>query len=283
MKVGVVFPQTEIGSDPDIIGRFATTAESLGYDHILAYDHILGANTQSRPDWQGPYTSESMFHEPLVLFSYIAGITKTIGLVTGVIILPQRQTAVVAKQAACVDVLSNGRLRLGIGTGWNEVEYECLDENFNDRGIRSEEQIDLLRQLWKEEAITYEGKWHQITDAGLNPLPPNKNIPIWLGGMAPQVIDRVARIADGWFPFVNKELGSQIQQMIERAKVAERDPSTIGIECMVPLDTTVDKVKSLQDLGVTQVAVVTMNQSLESPEKHIDAIKQSRENLAAYF
>lgn len=283
MKVGVVFPQTEIGSDPDIISRFATTAESLGYDHILAYDHILGASTQSRPDWQGPYTSESMFHEPLVLFSYLAGLTKTIEFVTGVIILPQRQTAVVAKQAACVDVLSNGRLRLGIGTGWNEVEYDCLDENFNDRGVRSEEQIDLLRQLWKDEAITYKGKWHQITDAGLNPLPPNKNIPIWLGGMAPQVIDRVARLADGWFPFVNKELGSQIQQMIERAKVAERDPSTIGIETMVPLDTTVDKIKSLQDLGVTQVAIVTMNQSLENPEQHIDAIKRTRENLAAYF
>ena len=170
-----------------------------------------------------------------------------------------------------------------IGTGWNDVEYECLGENFNDRGIRSEEQIDLLRRLWKDEAITYEGKWHKITDAGLNPLPPNKNIPIWLGGMAPQVIDRVARLADGWFPFVTKELGSQIQQMIERAKVAERDPSTIGIECMVPLSTTVDKIKSLQDLGVTQVAIVTMNQSLESPEQHIDAIKRTRENLAAYF
>ena len=207
MKIGVVFPQTEIGSDPATISRFATTAESLGYDHILAYDHILGASTQSRPDWQGPYTSESMFHEPLVLFSYLAGLTKTIGLVTAVIILPQRQTAVVAKQAACVDVLSNGRLRLGIGTGWNDVEYECLGENFNDRGIRSEEQIDLLRRLWKDEAITYEGKWHKITDAGLNPLPSNKNIPIWLGGMAPQVIDRVARIADGWFPFVSQRTG----------------------------------------------------------------------------
>ena len=283
MKIGVVFPQTEIGSDPATIARFATTAESLGYDHILAYDHILGASTQSRPDWQGPYTSESMFQEPLVLFSYLAGLTKTIGLVTAVIILPQRQTAVVAKQAACVDVLSNGRLRLGIGTGWNEVEYESLAENFNDRGIRSEEQIDLLRRLWKDEAITYKGKWHKITDAGLNPLPSNKNIPIWLGGMAPQVIDRVARIADGWFPFVTKALGSQIQQMIERAKVAERDPSTIGIECIVPLSTTVDKIKSLQDLGVTQVAIVTMNQSLESPEQHIDEIKRTRENLAAYF
>jgi len=283
MKIGVVFPQTEIGSDPATITRFATTAESLGYDHILAYDHVIGASTQSRPDWQGPYTSESMFHEPLVLFSYLAGLTKTIGLVTAVMILPQRQTILVAKQAACVDVLSNGRLRLGIGTGWNEVEYESLAENFNDRGIRSEEQIDLLRRLWKDEAITYKGKWHKITDAGLNPLPSNKNIPIWLGGMAPQVIDRVARIADGWFPFVTKALESQIQQLIERAKVAERDPSTIGIECIVPLSTTVDKIKSLQDLGVTQVAIVTMNQSLESPEQHIDEIKRTRENLAAYF
>ena len=283
MKIGVVFPQTEIGSDPPTITRFATTAESLGYDHILAYDHVIGASTQSRPDWQGPYTSESMFQEPLVLFSYLAGLTKTIGLVTAVIILPQRQTILVAKQAACVDVLSNGRLRLGIGTGWNEVEYESLAENFNDRGIRSEEQIDLLRRLWKDEAITYKGKWHKITDAGLNPLPSNKNIPIWLGGMAPQVIDRVARIADGWFPFVTKALESQIQQLIERAKVADRDPSTIGIECIVPLSTTVDKIKSLQDLGVTQVAIVTMNQSLESPEQHIDEIKRTRENLAAYF
>lgn len=283
MKIGVVFPQTEIGSDPATIARFATTAESLDYDHILAYDHVIGASTQSRPDWQGPYTSESMFHEPLVLFSYLAGLTKTIGLVTAVMILPQRQTILVAKQAACVDVLSNGRLRLGIGTGWNEVEYESLAENFNDRGIRSEEQIDLLRRLWQDEAITYKGKWHKITDAGLNPLPLNKNIPIWLGGMAPQVIDRVARIADGWFPFETKALGSQIQQMIERAKVAERDPSTIGIECIVPLSTTVDKIKSLQDLGVTQVAIVTLDQSLESPEQHIDAIKRTRENLAAYF
>ncbi len=171
MKMGVVFPQTEIGSDPAMIAKFATTAESLGYDHILAYDHVLGANTESRPDWQGPYTTKSMFQEPFVLFGYLAGLTKTIGLVTGVIILPQRQTALVAKQAACVDVISNGRLRLGIGTGWNEVEYEALDANFHDRGVRSEEQIELLRRLWKDEAISYDGRWHKVTDVGLNPLP----------------------------------------------------------------------------------------------------------------
>ena len=126
MKLGVVFPQTEIGSDPADVARFATTAEELGYDHLIAYDHVLGANTASRPDWRGPYTAESMFHEPFVLFGYLAGLTKAIELVTAVIILPQRQTALVAKQAACVDVLSRGRLRLGIGTGWNTVEYDSL-------------------------------------------------------------------------------------------------------------------------------------------------------------
>jgi len=279
MKPGVVFPQTEISADPDIIATFATTAESLGYDHMLAYDHVLGANTASRPDWQGPYTTESMFQEPFVLFSYLAGLTKTIEFVTAVIILPQRQTALVAKQAACLDSISRGRLRLGVGTGWNQVEYEGLGENFNNRGERSEEQIDLLRRLWKDEAIDFEGKWHKITDAGLNPLPERRNIPIWLGGMAPQVIDRVGRIADGWFPFVNKGLADQIQQMHKSAKKAGRDPASIGIECIVPTSTSADLIKSLQDQGVTHFALVTMNQGLANPQAHIDAIKEARDRL----
>jgi probable F420-dependent oxidoreductase len=283
MKIGVVFPQTEIGSDPDMIAKFAVTAESCGYDHLLAYDHVLGANTESRPDWQGPYTTESMFQEPLVLFAYLAGLTTTIELVTGVIILPQRQTSLVAKQAACVDVISKGRLRLGVGTGWNPVEYEALGADFSNRGIRSEEQIHLMRQLWKEDAISFEGKWHTVTDAGLNPLPVKKNIPIWLGGMAPQVIDRVARLADGWFPFATKALGGQIQQMYERAKIAGRDPLSIGIECIMPSNTTIDEIKALEDLGVNQIALVTMNRGLADPESHIDAIKQSRETLASAF
>ena len=283
MKIGVVFPQTEIGSDPEVVAKFATTAESLGYDHLLAYDHVLGANTASRPDWQGPYTTQSMFQEPLVLFSYLAGLTTSIELVTAVIILPQRQTALVAKQAACVDVISKGRLRLGVGTGWNEVEYEALGANFNNRGRRSEEQIDLLRKLWRDEAITYDGEWHKVTDAGLNPLPTNRNIPIWLGGMAPNVIDRVARLADGWFPFVNKNLSAQIHQLHEGAKVAGRDPADIGIECIIPTDTSVDRLKALQDMGVSHVAMVTMNQQLPDPSAHIDAVAKSREVLAQAF
>jgi|TARA_B110000196_G_scaffold304116_1_gene300567 probable F420-dependent oxidoreductase len=283
MKIGVVFPQTEIGSDPAAAAAYATTAESLGYSHLLAYDHVLGANTASRPDWQGPYTMNSMFQEPLVLFSYLAGLTKSIELVTGVIILPQRQTALVAKQAACVDVLSGGRLRLGVGTGWNEVEYEALGENFKNRGRRSEEQIDLLRRLWKDEAISFDGEWHKVTDAGLNPLPAKRHIPIWLGGLAPAVIDRVGRIADGWFPFVNKNLASQIKQVHEVAKTAGRNPADIGIECIVPVDSDVDFLKSLQDQGVTQFALVTMNIGLKDPQAHIDAIKKARETLEGFF
>jgi probable F420-dependent oxidoreductase len=283
VKIGVVFPQTEIGADPDVIAKFATTAESLGYDHLVAYDHVLGANTASRPDWQGPYTTESMFQEPLVLFSYLAGLTSTIELVSAVIILPQRQTALVAKQAACVDVLSKGRLRLGVGTGWNDVEYEALGANFHDRGLRSEEQIDLLRQLWRDDAISFTGKYHKITDAGLNPLPINKNIPIWLGGMASQVIDRVGRLADGWFPFVNKNLSAQIGQMRASAVNAGRDPDSIGVECIIPADTDAERVKGLQDMGVTHVALVTMNQKLADPAAHLDAISRGRDTLAQAF
>ena len=283
MKLGVVFPQTEIGDDPDRVARFATTAEQLGYDHIIAYDHVLGASTQSRPDWQGPYTMNSMFQEPLVLFAYLAGLTKTLEFASGIIILPQRQTALVAKQAACVDVLSNGRLRLGIGTGWNDVEYEALGENFNNRGKRSEEQIDVLRKLWADEAITYDGTWHKITDAGLNPLPVNKSIPIWLGGMAPQVIDRVGRLADGWFPFANKDLANQLEQVREVARRAGRDPESIGIECIVPTNTDADRLKSLQEIGVSHVAMVTMNQELADPAAHIDAISSARAVLATAF
>ena len=277
MKLGVVFPQTEIGRDPAVVAEFATTAEAIGYDHLIAYDHVLGASTASRPDWQGPYTAESLFHEPFVLFGYLAGLTKTLELVSAVIILPQRQTALVAKQAACVDVLSQGRLRLGIGTGWNAVEYEALAENFHDRGARSEEQIDLMRRLWADDVISFAGKWHTVTEAGLNPLPVNRRIPVWLGGMAPQVIDRVGRIADGWFPFFNPGLETQIGTVRAAAERAGRDPAEIGIECMTPLgdggDDARGRLQKLADLGVSHAAVVTMNAGLD-PQGHIDAIKR---------
>lgn len=273
MKIGVVFPQTEIGTDPAAVADFAATAEGVGYHHLIAYDHVLGASTANRPDWQGPYTAESLFHEPFVLFGYLAGATKTLELVTAVIILPQRQTALVAKQAACVDVLTGGRLRLGVGTGWNAVEYEALGENFHDRGVRSEEQIAVLRQLWAQESVSYQGRWHTITEAGLNPLPAKRHIPVWLGGMAPQVIARVGRIADGWFPFYNPKLGEQVQAVRQAAEAAGRDPSAIGIECMTALgDGARRRLEEMAALGVTHAAVVTMNAGLTGPQAHMDAI-----------
>lgn len=276
MKIGVVFPQIEIGDNPDIIAGFATTAEELGYHHIVVYDHVLGAGTASRPDWRGPYTSASMFHEPFVLYGYLGALTSKLELVTAVIILPQRQTVLVAKQAASLDVLTKGRLRLGIGTGWNEVEYEGLGESFSNRGARSEEQIDVMRKLWTNDVISYDGRWHKITDAGINPLPA-RQIPIWLGGMADKVIDRVARIGDGWFPFFNPNLQNQLEQLRTTARKHGRDPQEIGIEVMTPLgeasDKQLDQLKKLRDMGVTHSAVVTMNAGLQK-EDHIDAIKR---------
>src|SRR5215475_7588104 len=177
MRIGVVFPQTEIGSDPGAVREYAQAAEELGYSHILAYDHVLGANTASRPGWRGPYTSETQFHEPFVLFGYLAGLTQKIELVTGIIILPQRQTALVAKQAAEIDVLSGGRLRLGVGIGWNEVEYAAQGEDFHNRGKRIEEQVTLLRELWTNPLVQFDGEYHHVPDAGLKPMPVQRPIP----------------------------------------------------------------------------------------------------------
>jgi probable F420-dependent oxidoreductase len=171
MRLGAIFPQTEIGNDPADIRAYAEAVEAMGYQHILAYDHVLGAGTATRLDWTGPYTSETPFHEIFVLFGFLAAVTRRVELVTGVLILPQRQTALAAKQAAAVDVLSGGRLRLGVGVGWNDVEYQALNEDFGNRGARIEEQVALLRALWSETAISFSGRWHTMEDAGINPLP----------------------------------------------------------------------------------------------------------------
>ena len=199
MKLGVVFPQTEIGNDPIVIRDYAQAAEGAGYDHLLVFDHGLGAKVE-RFDKLGrrpPYTDQSPFHEVFVLFGYLAAFTQRLELVTGIVILPQRQTALVAKQAAAVDVLTRGRLRLGIGIGWNHVEYEALNEDFHNRGRRMEEQVALLRELWAKTAISFEGRYHHVSRAGINPLPPSR-IPIWMGGGDDRVLARIGRLADGW-------------------------------------------------------------------------------------
>ena len=287
MKLGVVFPQTEIGSDPGAVREYAQAAESMGYNHILAFDHVLGANAESRPGWSGAYRHTDAFHEPFVLFGYLAAVTSSVELVTGVIILPQRQTALVAKQTAAVDVLSQGRLRLGIGIGWNAVEYEALGEDFHNRGRRSEEQIDLMRKLWTNDLITYEGRWHKITDAGLNPLPVQQPIPIWFGGAAPQTIRRVATMGDGWFPLFRPDDSGRelIESMREQAAEAGRGPDDIGVESWVSIrDSSEDDWKrtaeAWRELGATHLSVNTMNAGLESPQAHIEAIQRFKEVMS---
>ena len=184
MHYGVVFPQIEIGADPVGCRDFAQAAEGLGFDGLMAYDHVLGADTSVRPGWSGWYQLEDMFHEPFVLFGHLAAVTERIRFVTGILILPQRQTALVAKQAAEVDVLSGGRMTLGIGVGWNDVEFEALGQSFRDRGRRSEEQIEVMRRLWTQESVDFDGKWHRVPAAGINPLPVQRPIPVWIGGAA---------------------------------------------------------------------------------------------------
>ncbi|NRA04096.1 MAG: LLM class F420-dependent oxidoreductase [Myxococcales bacterium] len=287
MELGVVFPQTEIGNDPIAIRDFAQAAEGLGFGHLLAYDHVLGADPDRPGGWQGrPYDKDTPFHEPFVLFGYLAGCTTTLEFVSAVIILPQRQTALVAKQAAEVDVLSSGRLRLGVGTGWNEVEYEALGENFHDRGKRQEEQIELMRRLWAEESLSFEGRWHRVTKAGINPRP-EATIPIWLGGMAEAVIDRAARIADGWMPLAGPNDASK--QVIEKIHAgleqAGRKPEDFGIQAQAQVrggdpDRWRKHAAAWERLGATHLAIATMNAGLATPEAHIDAIRRYREALS---
>lgn len=284
MRMGVVFPQTEIGADPIAVRDYAQAVEALNYDYLMAFDHIVGANPASRPGWNRPYSHTDMFHEPFVLFGYLACLTRMIELVTGIVILPQRQTVLVAKQAAAVDVLSGGRMRLGIGIGWNEVEYEALGENFHNRGRRSEEQIEVLRALWTRELVTFQGKWHKITDAGINPLPVQRPIPIWLGGSAEPVLRRVARLGDGWLPLLRPDDKGRalIEKMWSYAREAGRDPSSIGIQSRVQIDNRppeewVKEVTKWKDLGATEISVTTMKAGLSSPNGHIDAIRRFKE------
>lgn len=283
MHIGAVFPQTEIGTDPGAIRTYAQSVEEMGYRHILIYDHVLGASTATRPDWRGPYSSETLFHEPFVLFGYFAACTQQIELVTGVIILPQRQTALVAKQAAEVDVLSGGRLRLGIGVGWNPVEFEGLNEDFGNRGARSEEQIEVLRKLWTEPVVTFKGRWHQIDAAGIKPLPVQRPIPIWIGGGADKVLERTARIGDGWFPQMPPDQTAReaVQRLRAYAEAAGRDPGTIGIEARlsigrVPESGWLAYVEGWRELGATHLSINTMDAGLRSPQEHIDALRHAK-------
>jgi probable F420-dependent oxidoreductase len=281
MHIGVVFPQTEIGTDPGVVKDYAQAAEELGFHHILAYDHVIGANLASRPGWQPPYSHLDNFHEPFVLFAYLAGLTKKIEFVTGIIILPQRQTVLVAKQAAALDVLSGGRLRFGMGIGWNPVEYEALGENFKNRGKRSEEQVEVLRKLWTESVVTFNGEWHKITDAGINPLPVQRPIPIWFGGTDERALQRLAKLGDGWFPLMapDEKCRAAIEKIHGYARQAGRDPAKIGIEGRISHAKNSEEawrkeVEAWKNLGATHASFNTMKAGLASPRAHIEAIRR---------
>jgi len=287
MKHGVVFPQTEFGNDVQAIKDYAQTAEGLGYDYLLVYDHVLGAHPTREPKLTGPYTYEHSFHEPMVFFGFLAGVTTKLELVTGILILPQRQTALVAKQTAEVDVLTRGRLRLGIGIGWNYVEYDSLREDFHTRGRRSEEQIEVLRKLWTEPLVTYKGTYHTIDNAGLNPMPVQRPIPIWFGGGAEAVLKRAARIGDGWMPagrLPDERMKGYLDQLGGYLKAAGRDRKQFGIDPWISIagldrDEWRRRIDAWRGLGATHLAVDTMRAGFKTPKEHIDAIRAFREVL----
>jgi len=285
MRIGAVFPQTEIGADPGAVRAWAEAVEELGFRHVVAFDHVLGAGTAGRPGWYG-YTSEDLFHEVFVLFGYLAGITRTLELVTGVLVLPQRQTALVAKQAAEVDVLSGGRLRLGVGIGWNRVEYDALGATFTDRGARSAEQVEVLRALWAEPTVTFEGRWHRVEDAGILPRPARGRIPVWFGGNAEAVLRRAGEIGDGWLPQrpPDETARAMVHRVRSYAVQAGRDPSALGFEARlklaeVPQGKWADFVGGWRNLGATHLCLSTMGLGLATVDDHIRMLRGTLRDL----
>jgi len=284
MQLGTLLPLGDIGGSPSVLRDYAGEAEAIGYDFLEAPDHVLGVNAASRPGWDRN-TNDDLFHDPFVLFGFLAGCTRKLGFSTGVLILPQRQTALVAKQAAAVDVLTRGRLRLGVGIGWNHVEYEALNEDFHTRGRRVGEQIAVMRKLWTEPIVNFEGAYHHLDRAGINPLPVQRPIPVWMGGMAEPVLKRVAEISDGWFP--QFQPGDEASRTLDRVRAHMKDAgrplSAVGIEGRFtygiggPTEWA-KRAREWRDIGATHLSVNTMGSGL-SARQHIDAILKMRPAL----
>ncbi len=290
MRVGVVFPQLESGTDPGAIREYAQGVEQLGYRHLVAYDHVLGADRSTRPDWKGVYDASSLFHEVFVLLSFIAAWTTRLEVAPSVVILPQRQTVLVAKQAASLDVLAGGRTRLGVGLGWNEVEYVGLNEDFATRAKRYSEQIRMLRMLFTNEVVDHTGRYHRIDRAGINPLPIQRPIPIWMGGSAEDAVKRIARIGDGWFTFAQPDGDGpeRIARFREHLREAGRDPATFPIEGRVVFakrtpDEWVQRARGMRDLGMTHLEVNTMGAGYATLADHLAALRRFRDEGAELF
>ena len=285
MKVGAIYPQTELGGDIGAVKAFAQAAEGMGYDHLVIYDHVLGADHAGRdPKLRGPYKNTDPFHEPLITYAYLAGVTERIELVTGVLVLPQRQTALVAKQAADVDLFSGGRLRLGVGVGWNWVEFDALElpDTFKKRGRRQEAQIELMRKLWAEQQIDHEDDFHRIDRAGILPLP-KRQIPIWLGGSREVAYARAARMADGClFSGRSQDYALKIKTRIEgQLDELGRDRSSFGFESIQSFNRGPNRwpedIATWREAGGSHISIVTMGADLQKVDDHIDAIRQWRE------
>jgi probable F420-dependent oxidoreductase len=302
MKLGVKFPQTESGQDPGAAIAFVQAAEHMGFDYVTANEHVLGAHPEGRPAaWVGPYTHEHIIHEPLVLFAFLAAVTRRISFATSILVLPLRQTALVAKQAAELDVLSGGRLWLGVGVGWNSVEYEAMGSDFATRGPRIEEQIAVLRAFWTQEVVDFDGRWHKIDRAGVKPMPIQRPIPIWMGGSSNRALDRAGRLADGWFPggtvldpyrratniarpgtplapSVADDWEAQIRQVLASASAAGRPPGSVAIGAEISAS-AIESGKDLAEvtskkaaLGVTHLTIATQGAGRRWPEGHIEAL-----------
>jgi probable F420-dependent oxidoreductase len=269
VQIGVTFPHFDFGSDRADIRRYVEQVVDCGYDYFLAYDHVLGADPANRPEWTG-YTKDNSFQEIFTLFAYVAALAPNLGLVSSVVILPQRQTALVAKQAAQIDILTGGNFRLGVGVGWNAVEYEALGEDFHNRGQREEEQIDVLRHLLSDPVITYHGKFHTITEAGLNPMPIQQPIPIWIGGATEIPIKRAARLGDGWFPMgpIDDAQKAKLRLLRDTAIEVGRDPAEIGVDARIDTFRTGEEnwernIAAWKEAGATHLCVNSMNLGLD--------------------
>ncbi len=284
MKIGVVYPQIELGGDPEAVRAIGRATEALGYDHLLAYDHVVGATHDRSPELWGPYTDQHPFHDPFVMFAYLAGMTERIEFATGVIILPQRQTALVAKQVTDLDLLSGERLRLGVGVGWNYVEYDALGQDFSTRGARADEQIELLRRYWSEPLLSFEGRFDRIDRGNINPRP-RRRVPIWIGGFVEAAFRRGGRLGDG-FMFAGDPAGAleQWKRVEHHLSEAGRSSEGYGRELITIAARSVDDCCKAADewraAGGTHLSVVTMGMDLDSADAHIDFISQVRERVA---
>lgn len=281
MRIGVVYPQTELAPDPATVRAYVRGVEELGFGHILAYDHVLGADPEAYPGWDGPYDVDTTFHEPFVMFGFMAGLTR-LELVTGIIIAPQRQTALLAKQAAEVDILTEGRFRLGIGVGWNRVEYESLGQDFATRGRRQEEQIGLMRRLWTERVVDHSGRFDRIKGAGLAPLPLQRPIPVWMGGASEPAYRRIGRLADGWFPMMapGERLDQARRHIADGAAEAGRDAGSIGMEGRLRAGADAARhAERWRQAGASHLTVDTMGGGHDGVGGHLRALEQAARAL----